>query len=56
MEQSSEGVDWLYWLGAWGDEQYLTSDSRQTCIFDECHYVDGPTGPLAKNLGRMTVC
>lgn len=55
-EQSSEGVDWLYWLGLWGDKQYPDSDPRQYCILDECQYVDGPTGPLDKNLGRTTVC
>lgn len=55
-EQMSEGVDWLYWLGAWGDEEYPTSDSRQNCLFGECHYVSGPTGPLAKNLERTSVC
>jgi len=60
-EQESETVDWLYWTGAWGDEQYPSSDSRQDCIgipdiLEECEYVSGPTGPLKKNLGRTAVC
>ncbi|KAH0286396.1 hypothetical protein M436DRAFT_76766 [Aureobasidium namibiae CBS 147.97] len=59
IEQASETVDWLYWSGMWGDEQYPTSDSRQNCalgIDDLCHYQSGPTGPLTKNLGRTAVC
>jgi hypothetical protein len=30
-EQASETVDWLYWSGMWGDQQYPTSDKRQSC-------------------------
>ncbi|KAI9740279.1 MAG: Vacuolar protein sorting-associated protein 62 [Cirrosporium novae-zelandiae] len=55
-EQTTEGVSWLSWLGHWGDEQYKTSDSRQSCLVGECHYVSGPTGPFNKNLGRTAVC
>ncbi|KAI9743060.1 MAG: Vacuolar protein sorting-associated protein 62 [Claussenomyces sp. TS43310] len=55
-EQPGEGVDWLYWLGMWGDQQYPNSYSDQYCISTECHYVSGPTGPLDKNLGRVSVC
>lgn len=31
-EQVTEGVNWLSWLGRWGDEQYPSSDSRQNCV------------------------
>ncbi|KAL1982870.1 hypothetical protein VTN96DRAFT_798 [Rasamsonia emersonii] len=56
-EQASEGADWLKWLGYWGDEQYPDTDPRQYCILDiECAFVSGPTGPIAKNLGRTAVC
>ncbi|KAK6004290.1 hypothetical protein QM012_009140 [Aureobasidium pullulans] len=58
-EQATETVDWLYWGGMWGDEQYPDSDKRQSCalgIDDLCHYQSGPTGPLTKNLGRTAVC
>ena len=55
-ESAQEGVSWLSWLGAWGDEQPPTSSSGQYCIFGECRYTSGPTGPVAKNLGRTAVC
>jgi len=59
-EQGAEGVDWLYWLGAWGDEQYPNSDPEQNCdlevITGDCKFVSGPTGPYDKNLGRTAVC
>ncbi|KAI1821435.1 hypothetical protein F4861DRAFT_541986 [Xylaria intraflava] len=55
-EESSETADWLQWQGAWGDEQYPNGSNGQYCIFGECRYTSGPTGPLDKNLGRTTVC
>ncbi|KAI1262678.1 hypothetical protein F5Y18DRAFT_149506 [Xylariaceae sp. FL1019] len=55
-EQGGETADWLNWLGRWGDEQYPLTYLGQYCIFDECHYVTGPTGPVAKNLGRNAMC
>ncbi|CAK7226574.1 Vacuolar protein sorting-associated protein 62 [Sporothrix curviconia] len=51
-----EGATWLQWGGAWGDEQYPESRSGQYCLFGECHYTSGPTGPVAKNLGRTAMC
>jgi hypothetical protein len=55
-EEDTETTSWLLWEGHWGDEQYSTSDSRQFCIFGECKYTSGPTGPVAKNLGRTAMC
>ncbi|KAI0206783.1 hypothetical protein F4808DRAFT_7176 [Astrocystis sublimbata] len=54
--EAGETTDWLLWQGAWGDQQYPNSYPGQYCIFSECHFVSGPTGPVAKNLGRTTVC
>ncbi|KUI73510.1 Putative vacuolar protein sorting-associated protein TDA6 [Cytospora mali] len=47
---------WLLWEGHWGDEQYPVGQDAQYCLFDECKYTSGPTGPAAKNLGRTAVC
>jgi hypothetical protein len=33
-EQATETVEWLYWGGMWGDEQYPTRDKRQSCALD----------------------
>lgn len=60
-EEADETADWLGWQGCWGDEQYPDSlgddiETGQYCIAGECHYSSGPTGPLAKNLGRTTMC
>jgi hypothetical protein len=45
-EQATEGVSWLNFLGAWGDDtpptQFLKSE--QYCISTECHYTAGPSG------------
>lgn len=55
--QAGEGVGWLGFGGHWGDEQLKLLDEGQYCITsDECKWVDGPTGPIAKNLGRTAVC
>ncbi|KAI0131900.1 hypothetical protein BJ170DRAFT_679798 [Xylariales sp. AK1849] len=55
-EEANETAMWLSWAGLWGDEQYPDSYSGQYCIFGECHYTSGPTGPEDKNLGRAAVC
>lgn len=41
---SDEGVDWLKFLGKWGDEQWPTNRDGQVCVASECIYSGGPTG------------
>ncbi|KAI7086169.1 hypothetical protein KC356_g5239 [Hortaea werneckii] len=56
---NSTPVDWLYFKGNWGDEQYRDSDDLQKCFLDIdglCKYTNGPTGPLDKQLDREEVC
>ncbi|KAI0354618.1 hypothetical protein OH77DRAFT_1590398 [Trametes cingulata] len=59
-EEAAEDAAWLSFAGMWGDEQYPVLEHGQYCIplgdTDECEFVSGPTGPIAKNLGRTTVC
>ncbi|KAK9457765.1 hypothetical protein V1511DRAFT_490776 [Dipodascopsis uninucleata] len=47
---------WLYYSGHWGDKTLDPSDPRQRYHPFEWRYIDGPTGPLDKNLMRATVC
>jgi hypothetical protein len=56
---NSTPVNWLYFTGHWGDEQYPDSDPRQETILGIdglSKYVSGPTGPLDKQLNRTEVC
>ncbi|KAF3761940.1 hypothetical protein M406DRAFT_74863 [Cryphonectria parasitica EP155] len=55
-EEADEDASWLSWEGYWGDEQYADGDDGQYCLFGECLYTSGPTGPVTKNLGRTTMC
>lgn len=51
----STPVNWLYYAGGWGDQQYPDSDPRQVNYLGlnvEWKYVSGPTGPLFKQLTR----
>jgi len=58
VEETSgnEGVGWLMFRGMWGDEQYPVGEHGQFCDGTNCLFSDGPTGPIAKNLGRTLPC
>lgn len=48
--------DWLYYLGHWGDKKLAPTDHRQKYSPFEWRYIDGPIGPLDKNLMRVGPC
>lgn len=48
--------NWLYFDGAWGDPTLDPKDPRQHWSPFEWKYIDGPTGPLTKNLLRTSPC
>lgn len=49
--------DWLTFTGHWGDQQLPSSDPRQRYSFIGGYkYIDGPRGPLKKNLLRIIPC
>lgn len=50
------GTSWLQYLGHWGDRQLARKDPRQRWCPVQWRYIDGPRGPLAKNLKRKTLC
>lgn len=47
---------WLSFLGHWGDNQLIPEDPRQSWSPWEWRYLEGPTGPLTKNLLRISPC
>lgn len=49
-------VEWFHYAGHWGDKYYPLSDPRQYRFAGQYHYVNGPTGPKFKNLGRKAIC
>ncbi|WPH01802.1 Hypothetical protein R9X50_00465600 [Acrodontium crateriforme] len=52
-------VNWLSFVGKWGDDQYPKSDPLQSSPFGInglYKYVGGPTGPEDKQLNRTQVC
>lgn len=48
--------DWLLFDGHWGNKKLSPQDVRQQWSPFEWHLIDGPTGPLTKNLARTGVC
>ncbi|KAI5965907.1 VPS62 [Candida pseudojiufengensis] len=49
--------NWLNYKGHWGDKQLPNADKRQTYSFIGGYkYIDGPTGPLRKNVLRIVPC
>lgn len=56
--RESDYGDWLLFAGAWGDPLLSPEDPRQVWAPDpfEWRYIDGPAGPLTKNLGRISPC
>lgn len=49
--------NWLSFIGHWGDRQLPLTDPRQSyLIIAGYHQIDGPTGPLTKNLLRLSPC
>ncbi|KAF2007248.1 hypothetical protein P154DRAFT_453943 [Amniculicola lignicola CBS 123094] len=55
-DEGATPVDWLYWRGRWGDQEYPKSDKRQVKLFGQARYAGGPTGPIDKQLNREKVC
>ncbi|GMM33747.1 Vps62 protein [Saccharomycopsis crataegensis] len=47
---------WLFFMGQWGDKKMDPKDPRQVWSPWEYKYIDGPRGPLAKNLLRENIC
>lgn len=56
--REQEYGDWLYYDGTWGDALLDGSDPRQVWAPKpfEWRYIDGPSGPLTKHLGRISPC
>lgn len=50
------GTSWLSFSGAWGDKKLPWSDKRQKRCPVQWKYIDGPTGPMKKNLQRVILC
>lgn len=49
--------NWLSFSGHWGDDTLSRKDSRQVYSFIGGYkYIEGPTGPLSKNLMRLEPC
>ncbi|KAK6342276.1 hypothetical protein TWF730_001752 [Orbilia blumenaviensis] len=49
-------VNWLYFKGKWGDQQYPKDHPNQYILFGQARFSGGPTGPLDKELQRKDIC
>ncbi|KAK6495996.1 hypothetical protein TWF481_002025 [Arthrobotrys musiformis] len=49
-------VNWLYFKGKWGDQQYPKEHEGQYILFGQARYGNGPTGPIGKELQRKDIC
>jgi hypothetical protein len=47
---------WLNFNGIWGDVQLPINATGQIDLLGQIKFVNGPTGPKDKNLGRISVC
>ncbi|QIW99236.1 hypothetical protein AMS68_004754 [Peltaster fructicola] len=55
----STPLNWLNFLGEWGDQAFPQTDPRQSCpgnISLLCKWSGGPTGPYDKQLNRTNIC
>ena len=52
----SSPVNWLYYLGQWGNKQPPAGSPGQVDLFGIYKFGDGPTGPIDKVLNRQDVC
>lgn len=50
------GTEWLQYAGTWGDKRLKWADPRQKWCPVQWRYIDGPKGPLFKNLERISLC
>lgn len=50
------GTNWLFFKGCWGDKRLKWNDYRQKWCPVEWKFIDGPQGPLYKNLQRISLC
>lgn len=55
--REEEYGNWLSFTGNWGDKKLTDDDPRQQHLFIGGYkYIDGPHGPLTKNLVRLKTC
>lgn len=56
-ERESQLGNWLLYSGHWGDRRLLVEDERQKEYLPRVYkFVNGPEGPLSKNLMRVSPC